>query len=98
MYLNLIVQHTQDIVDVSLPWLRSFTDPLKLNEERSTAWNEEETVWPPIVAFQIQLDRGYPHLLEGNLADLVFSVCFKFKHHFINRTSFFSSIRLSTAA
>lgn len=74
MYLNIVVQHAQDIVDVSLPWLRRFTDPLKLNQQRPAAWNKEKAIRPAVVAFQIQFDRDHPHLFEGNLANLIFSI------------------------
>lgn len=74
MYLDIIVQHAQDIVDVGLPWLRLFTDPLKLNQQRPAAWNKEKTIGPTVVALQIQFDRDYPHLFEGDPANLILSI------------------------
>jgi hypothetical protein len=50
VYLYLVAKLLELAMDIFLFWLRFFTRPLELNQQRATAGNPENPVWVPSVA------------------------------------------------
>lgn len=70
MYLYLIAQLAQLVMNVCLFWLGLFARPLKFNEERVTTRNPEDAVWVPCVARRYELRTDDPQVLPHEVDGL----------------------------
>jgi hypothetical protein len=76
MYLYLITQLLELSMDVFLLWLRFFTRPLELNQQRTTTGNPEYPVWVPCVARRLEFGADDPEVFPRQINGITFYLRF----------------------
>lgn len=76
MYLYLVTQLLELSVDIFLLWLRFFTRPLELNQQRATTRYPEDSVWVPCVARRHKFRADDPKVLPRQVNGITFNLRF----------------------
>jgi hypothetical protein len=74
MYLYLVAQLLELSVDVFLLWLRFFSWPLELNQQRTTTGNPENSVWVPCVALCHEFGADDPEVFPRQVNGITFDL------------------------